>query len=192
MPEDTPQGEEQRTMLTFAEAAERLVEDQIAQSMTAEGLRRLARDPLSGWPIGPSDYRMAGKVRMLPYELLAPYMRERLSKRRGRGPDTKKRSPKPKQQGDPVTTTVDARQALYAFVMQGKENSPAISDRASEKIDAFRTAVLREAAAKLDMLTQETAGADMTMPEGRWQAGLDAGIRELRRLADENQQEADV
>lgn len=77
MPEDTPQGEEQRTMLSFTEAADRLVADGIAQSMTAEGLRRLARDPASGWPIGPNDYRVVGKTRMLPYELLAPYMQAR-------------------------------------------------------------------------------------------------------------------
>lgn len=103
MPEDTP-GEEQRTMLTFTEAAERLVKDKIAQSMTAEGLRRLARDPKSGWPIGPGDYRMAGKVRLLPYELLAPYMRARLEKRPGRGPaKTKKEA---KAVSDPKTTTL--------------------------------------------------------------------------------------
>ncbi len=86
-------------MLSFTEAAERLVADGIAQNMTAEGLRKLARDPASGWPIGPNDYRVVGKTRMLPYELLVPYMRERLSKRRGRGPDTKRRNPQPKQQG---------------------------------------------------------------------------------------------
>ena len=80
-------------MLSFTEAAERLVADGIAPNMTAEGLRRLARDPASGWPIGPDDYRVVGKTRMLPYELLAPYMRERFGKRRGRGPDkTKKRT----------------------------------------------------------------------------------------------------
>jgi hypothetical protein len=45
-----------------------------------------------------------------------------------------------------VTTTVDARKNLYAFAMQGKEHSPAVSERASEKIDAFRTAVLLGAA----------------------------------------------
>lgn len=99
MPEDTP-GEEQPTMLSFAEAAERLVEDGIAQSMTAEGLRKLARDPASGWPIGPGDYRVVGKTRMLPYELLVPYMQAR---RRGRGPDkTGQRSLAPKQQGVPA------------------------------------------------------------------------------------------
>jgi hypothetical protein len=149
MPEDTPQGEEQRTMLTFAEAAERLVEDKIAQSMTAEGLRRLARDPLSGWPIGPSDYRMAGKVRMLPYELLAPYMRERLGKRRGRGPDTKKRSPKPKQQGDPMSTTVDPRIAILSDLSDPPYNEVTETrcvpwDDAVKLLDAYRAAVVTE------------------------------------------------
>lgn len=84
-------------MLSFAEAAERLVTDGIAQSMTAEGLRKLARDPASGWPISPDDYRVVGKTRMLPYELLVPYMQAR---RRGRGPDkTKQRAPM-RQQGE--------------------------------------------------------------------------------------------
>ncbi len=149
MPEDTPQGEEQRTMLTFTEAAERLVEDKIAQSMTAEGLRRLARDPLSGWPIGPSDYRMAGKVRMLPYELLAPYMRERLGKRRGRGPDTKKRSPKLKQQGAPMSTTVDPRIAILSDLSDPPFNEVTETrcvpwDDAVKLLDAYRAAVIAE------------------------------------------------
>ena len=87
-------------MLSFTEAAERLVKDGVAQSMTAEGLRKLARDPASGWPIGPDDYRVVGKTRMLPYELLVPYMQAR---RRGRGPDkTKQRSSAPKRQGAPA------------------------------------------------------------------------------------------
>lgn len=87
-------------MLSFTEAAERLVKDGVAQSMTAEGLRKLARDPASGWPIGPDDYRVVGKTRMLPYELLVPYMQAR---RRGRGPDkTKQRSAAPKRQGAPA------------------------------------------------------------------------------------------
>jgi hypothetical protein len=103
VPKDTPQGEEQPIMLSFTEAAERLVADGIALNMTAEGLRRLARDPASGWPIGPDDYRVVGKTRMLPYDVLAPYMRERLGKRRGRGPDTKKRGNHAKQQqGEPA------------------------------------------------------------------------------------------
>jgi hypothetical protein len=55
-----------------------------------------------------------------------------------------------------------------------------------------RATVLNEAADALDGLTQETAAADMTMPEGRWRAGLDAGIRELRRLADEERDEREA
>ena len=129
-------------MLSFTEAADRLVEDGIAQSMTAEGLRRLARDPKSGWPIGPDDYRVVGKTRMFPYELLAPYMQAR---KPGRGPakqPRKKRRYPHQQQGDPM----DARKDLYAFVMQGKEHSPGNSEKASEKINAYRAAVIREAA----------------------------------------------
>ena len=84
-------------MLSFTEAAERLVADGIAQSMTAEGLRKLARNPASGWPVGPEDYRIVGKTRMLPYELLVPYMQTR---RRGRGPDrTKERGASARRQG---------------------------------------------------------------------------------------------
>jgi hypothetical protein len=147
MPEDTPQGEEQRTMLTFAEAAERLVEDKIAQSMTAEGLRRLARDPLSGWPIGPSDYRMAGKVRMLPYDLLAPYMRERLGKRRGRGPDTKKRGPKTSQQqgATPMTREEyeEKRRRLEADAEDAKKTyvrAKSVYDKISNELRDLRVA----------------------------------------------------
>jgi predicted DNA-binding transcriptional regulator AlpA len=47
-------------------------------------------------------------------------------------------------QGEPVITTIDARSDLYAFAMQGKENSPTVSDRASEKIDAYRETVIAE------------------------------------------------
>ncbi|MFE0727925.1 hypothetical protein ACFW2X_06675 [Streptomyces antibioticus] len=112
MPEDTP-GEEQPTMLSFAEAAERLVRDGIAQSMTAEGLRRLARDPASGWPIGPDDYRVVGKTRMLPYELLVPYMQAR---RPGRGPAKQPRRRRdkamPKQQTEARPLSTDARAVL--------------------------------------------------------------------------------
>lgn len=144
-------------MLSFAEAADRLVRDGIAQSMTAEGLRRLARDPLSGWPIGPKDYRVVGKTRLLPYELLAPYMRAR---RRGRGPDTKQRGAAPKQQGDSVTT-IDAprewhltRETLDLFVRalvnevdydihknyecgeeDGEDHYPELVDEAAEMLD---------------------------------------------------------
>lgn len=149
MPEDTPQGEEQREMLSFTEAAERLVDDGIALNMTAEGLRRLARDPNSGWPIGPKDYRIVGKTRTLPYKLLAPYMRERYGKRRGRGPDTKKRSPKPQPQGDPVTTTVDPRLALMSRLNAAPYDDAAGTystplGEAAQLLDAYREAVVAE------------------------------------------------
>lgn len=39
---------------------------------------------------------------------------------------------------------MDARKDLYAFAMKGKEHSPDISEKASEKIDAFRAAVVAE------------------------------------------------
>lgn len=55
------------------------------------------------------------------------------------------------QQGEPM----DARKDLYAFAMQGKEHSPAISDRASEKIDAFRAAVVAEVVEALTAKAQE-------------------------------------
>jgi predicted DNA-binding transcriptional regulator AlpA len=55
----------------------------------------------------------------------------------------KKRRPQP-QQGEPVTTTTEARSELYAFAMQGKEHSPEVSERASQRIDAFRAAVVTE------------------------------------------------
>lgn len=69
-----------------------------------------------------------------------------------------------KKQGDPVTTTVDARSDLYAFVMQGKEHSPANSERASEKIDAYRAAVIAEVMAALQSKAQElSAEAEQEM-----------------------------
>ena len=43
-----------------------------------------------------------------------------------------------------MTTATDPRSDLYAFAMQGKEHSPDISEKASEKIDAFRAAVVAE------------------------------------------------
>lgn len=67
----------------------------------------------------------------------------------------KKRHFPPQQQGDPVATTVDARKDLYAFAMQGKEHSPAVSERASAKIDAFRAAVVREAASAVAQLIDD-------------------------------------
>jgi hypothetical protein len=73
-------------MLTFAQAAEQLIQDGIVANMTPEGLRRLARNPSSGWPIKADDYGTVAGARTLPYELLAPFIRNR---RRGRGPERK-------------------------------------------------------------------------------------------------------
>lgn len=163
MPEDTP-GEEQRIMLSFAEAAERLVADGIAQSMTAEGLRKLARDPASGWPIGPGDYRVVGKTRTLPYELLVPYIQAR---RRGRGPDkTKQRSTPARgaralpERGVPVTTTVDPRIAILSDLNDPPYNEIAEQrcvpwDEAVKMLDAYRAAVVAEVVEALQAKAQE-------------------------------------
>ena len=45
---------------------------------------------------------------------------------------------------------MDARKDLYAFAMKGEEHSPDISEMASERIDAYRAAVLCEAAKALE------------------------------------------
>ncbi|MET8766346.1 helix-turn-helix domain-containing protein [Streptomyces sp. NPDC004658] len=87
----------------------------------------------------------------------------------------KKRTFPPKQQGEPM----DARKELYAFVMQGKEHSPDISERASEKIDAYRRAVLLDAADKLD---QSETLRDLTDDHMH---DVNAAANELRRMADE-------
>jgi hypothetical protein len=187
MPEDTP-GEEQRTMLSFAEAAERLVADGIAQSMTAEGLRKLARDPASGWPIGPDDYRVVGKTRMLPYELLVPYMQGR---RRGRGPDkTKQRSAPPgrggrahEPRGASMSTAVDPRTAILSDLSDPPYNERserhcvpwAVGER---MLDAYRAAVLREAADRLEK--------DLQVGSAVYRAEREL-IAKLRRMADEAQ-----
>jgi len=71
-------------MLTFAQAAERLVAEEHVRSMGPEGLRKLARtDP--EWPLDAEDYGTAAGARTVPYELVARYFQTR-SKRRGRGP----------------------------------------------------------------------------------------------------------
>ncbi|MFD0429449.1 hypothetical protein ACFQ60_22500 [Streptomyces zhihengii] len=84
-------------MLTFAQAADRLVADQIVRSMTPEGLRKLARtDP--EWPVGAADYGTVAGARTLPYEALVTYMNTR-SKRPGRGPDRAPRRAAPPATG---------------------------------------------------------------------------------------------
>jgi hypothetical protein len=83
--------EEQRTMLTFAQAAERLVSEEHVRSMGPEGLRKLARtDP--EWPLSADDYGTVAGARTVPYELVVKYVKTR-SKRPGRGPAKPKTSP---------------------------------------------------------------------------------------------------
>jgi len=93
MPADEPDEEEPRTMLTFAQAAERLVTEEHVRSMGPEGLRKLARtDP--EWPLGPGDYGSIAGARTLPYEVVVQYIKTR-SKRPGRGPARKRRHDPP-------------------------------------------------------------------------------------------------
>ena len=75
---------------------------------------------------------------------------------------------------------MDARKDLYAFAMQGKEHSPDISEKASEKINAYRSAVIREAAAAVAQLIDEG------------EHDPDCLVDELRRLAAEKPEATDV
>jgi predicted DNA-binding transcriptional regulator AlpA len=83
------------------------------------------------------------------------------------------------QQGDPVTTTIDTRSALYAFAMQGKEHSPDNSEEASAVIDAYRQAVLLGAA---DALDESETLRDLTDDH---MSDVNAATNELRRMAAE-------
>lgn len=167
-------------MLSFTEAAERLVEDGVTESMTAEGLRRLARDPLSGWPIGPDDYRVVGKTRMLPYELLVPYMQTR---KRARGPakqPRKKRHVPHKQQGDPVSATVDPRIAILSALNDPPYNQTAEKrcvpwGEAEKMLNAYRASVvdevvtaLREKAGELSAEAEEEMRRDLEGKAQEW------------------------
>ena len=78
------------------------------------------------------------------------------------------------QQGDPVTTTTDTRSDLYAFAMQGKEHSPAISERASEKIDAFRASVLRDFLWRLEQSSGHNVAAKLVEENPDWAELLSA------------------
>lgn len=85
MPNGEPRKGEQRTMLTFAQAAERLVADGHVRSMGPEGLRKLARTDAE-WPLADEDYGTVAGARTIPYEKVVDYIQKR-SKRPGRGPD---------------------------------------------------------------------------------------------------------
>lgn len=92
-------------------------------------------------------------------------------------PRKKRRFP-PERQGEPM----DARKDLYAFAMQGKEHSPVNSEKASEKIDAFRAAVLSEAAQHLYTALFPAIYDDMGQKAAE---GVNRAVSELRRMADE-------
>ena len=76
-------------------------------------------------------------------------------------------------------TTTDPRKDLYAFAMEGKEHSPAISEKASEKIDAFRSTVIRGAADAVAQLIDDG------------EHDPDCLVDELRRMAAEKPEASD-
>lgn len=79
-----------------------------------------------------------------------------------------------------MTTTVDARKDLYAFAMQGKEHSPANSERASEKIDAFRASVIAEVVEAL----QERAAEFSELAEEQMRPSLEERAQEWYSAAE--------
>lgn len=79
-------------MVTFARAAELVVEYDLAPSMTAEGLRKIARtDP--SWPVAEGDYEQVANARTMPWPLVKKYFEQRKAAgfTRGRGPDRQPR-----------------------------------------------------------------------------------------------------
>jgi hypothetical protein len=79
---------------------------------------------------------------------------------------------------------MDARKELYAFGMSGKEHSPDNSDRMSEKIDAYRAEVLREAhdAVRLDL--SKLAEAEPFSYGMAYQQGMDWAAQVVDQLID--------
>lgn len=63
---------------------------------------------------------------------------------------------------------MDARKDLYAFAMKGKEHSPAISEKASEKIDALRAAVLRDFLWRLEQSSGDQVAAKLVEENPEW------------------------
>lgn len=92
MPKAQREGRNEPTMVTFTRAAELVVEYQLAPSMTAEGLRKLARtDP--NWTVTESDYEQVANARTMPWALVKRYFEARAAQgfTRGRGPDLQPR-----------------------------------------------------------------------------------------------------
>lgn len=100
----------------------------------------------------------------------------------------KKRRPQPEQQGAPVTTTVDPRTEILSDLCHPEWNPVSEShglshDDAVKLVNAYRAAVLREAAAHLDKVHDyPSTSAEAT---GAYLSGMENAANELRRLADE-------
>lgn len=87
-----PRKETPRTMLTFAAAAQQLQADGHVRSMSAEGLRKLARTHPE-WPVKDEEYETVAGIRLVPYEVVVDFIKTR-STRTGRGPDRQPRKPR--------------------------------------------------------------------------------------------------
>lgn len=69
---------------------------------------------------------------------------------------------------------MDARKDLYAFAMKGKEHSPDISEKASEKIDAFRASELRDFLWRLEQSSGHDVAAKLVEDNPEWAELLSA------------------
>ena len=76
MPEDETEPERRYTMLTFEQAAARLVAEGHVRRMTGEGLRKAARTH-PDWPVKEEQYGKASNARTLPYELAVHFVKNR-------------------------------------------------------------------------------------------------------------------
>jgi len=103
----------------------------------------------------------------------------------------KKRRPQPDQQGEPVPITVDPRIAVLSALNEPPFNEVAEKhcvpwDDAVKLLDAFRAAVLREAA---DALDESETLRDLTDDHMH---DVNAAANELRRMAGEQPQGEEV
>lgn len=92
------------------------------------------------------------------------------------------------QQGESVTTTVDPRTAILSDLCHPEWNPVSEShgmshDDAVKLVDAYRAAVLREAAKRLDK-THDYPSGDATAT-GAYLSGMEKAATLLRRMADE-------
>ena len=69
---------------------------------------------------------------------------------------------------------MDPRKDLHAFTMQGKEHSPDVSETASEKIDAFRAALLRDFLWRLEQSSGDQVAAKLVEENPEWAELLSA------------------